>query len=662
MIIATAGHVDHGKTSLVRHLTGVDTDRLAEEKRRGLSISLGYAYWRPDKVTTVGFIDVPGHRRFINNMISGITGIDIGMLIVAADDGPMPQTREHIDVMQLLGVSRYILVISKCDRADPTRVAAVSADAAALLPDGTPVYLVSNTTGEGIDALRDGLAAIARDWRARAAAGSFRLSVDRAFHLQGHGLVLTGTVASGSVGVGDTLILQPQQKPLRVRSIHAQDTESVTGSAGQRCAINVTGDIHKDDVERGDWLCDESCIATTTRFDARIRLLDDAAFPLKHLAKVKLHIGAKQIEARLVILKNEQASDRRIAPGEYAYAQFVVERPVLCCHGDRILLRDYGETATLGGGMVLDPFGAVKHRSSMERVRFLTAMTHEKIDDAIESALSVDGTVLDYDALLSAWNQDRGKRPGRLIRGIARIDTSDGQLWVTSSRWTETLQAIRDALASIHRQHPDRTGIEQNMLARRALPPEDRRLFSPALAQLEASGDVRLLSGLVAAADFIADRPGEDDKAWSIVASTLAQHGLQIPGLAQLRDDSGLQASVLNQLLEVARRDGRVIRIHKERYADVTTVRTIADAVLFLTEGREPLTVAACRDHLGCGRNVLIDVLEYFDSIGFTRRVGNTRIVLDRNLPAERFSGATRQPITKRKSDVPGGAPGLQNQ
>jgi selenocysteine-specific elongation factor len=658
LIIATAGHVDHGKTSLVRQLTGVDTDRLDEEKRRGLSISLGYAYWRPDDDTTIGFIDVPGHRRFINNMISGISGIDVGLLVVAADDGPMPQTREHVDVMNLLGVERYVLVVSKCDRVDDTRVQTVCDAASALLPAGTPIYRISNTTAAGIAELRAALANLARASMDRKAGGHLRMSIDRAFHLQGRGLVMTGTIASGSVATGDTVILQPHRKPLRVRSIHTQDAPASSGQAGERCALNVTGDVHKDEIERGDWLSGEGCIDTTHRFDVRLQLLPDAAFPLKHLSTVKLHIGAKHLEARLVLLQNDVSRGSRINPGESMYAQLVTDRPILCCHGDRFLIRDYGETATLGGGMVLDPHGAEKRRSSAARLSFLAAMETDDIEEAIRAALEDEHAILDYDNLLRAWNLDPRQKPGRLLRDIARVDTADGPLWLAKSRWADILQSITDALGDFHRQHAAQPGIEQGLLSRTALRPADRRLFSPAIAELESSGAVRLVNGLVAASGFTVARAGQDDPGWMAVATCLEQHGVQIPGLTQLRSETRLPGPALNALLEAARRDGRLVRVNSDRYAGPETINVFARAILTLTEGGQPLTVAACRDYLGCGRNVLIDVLEYFDSIGFTRRTGNARIVLDRDF----LTSAAMHRITTRKSDVPGGAPGLQNQ
>jgi selenocysteine-specific elongation factor len=330
LIIATAGHVDHGKTSLVRNLTGVETDRLEEEQRRGLSINLGYAYTRLDDETVLGFIDVPGHRRFINNMISGISGIDLGLLVVAADDGPMPQTREHLQVMHLLGVKHYLLVVSKCDRVDEHRLEEVCQESAALLPSDTPLYKVSNTTGIGINELRSELERHARLCKGQGTTGHFRMSIDRAFHLQGRGLILTGTITSGTITKGDAVVLQPQREVLRVRGIHTQDAPAALGKVGERCALNVSGTVHKDDIARGDWVASKSGIDTTSRFDTRVQLLPEAAFALKHLSEVKLHIGAKHLKARLMLLQNEGASPSRQQPGETALVQFVTDRPVLC--------------------------------------------------------------------------------------------------------------------------------------------------------------------------------------------------------------------------------------------------------------------------------------------------------------------------------------------
>jgi len=637
LIVATAGHVDHGKTSLVKNLTGIETDRLAEEQRRGLSINLGYAYWRPDDDTVVGFIDVPGHRRFINNMISGISGIDVGMLVVAADDGPMPQTHEHLQVMNLLGVEHYLLVVSKCDRVDEQRLEQVCSEASALLPENTPLFTVSNTTGAGVDKLRTELERQARRWTARAASGHFRMSVDRAFHLQGRGLILTGTIASGTINNGASIVLQPQQKILRVRGIHTQDAPAKHANAGERCALNVSGDIHKDDIERGDWVASEACIGTSSRFDARIRLLADAAFPLKHLAEVKLHIGAKHLKARLLLLRRKDASASRIRPGETALAQLVTERPILCCHGDRFLLRDYGETATLGGGIVLDPRGLQYRKSSTTRLAFLTAMEHVDIETAIRAALDAENYTLDYNAMLMSWNIDPRERPGEGLGATAKIKTSDGEFWLAESRWSEVKRTVLNTLLKLHRSEAAQTGVTPTNLMRAALSADQQRLFLQAVTELVESGDILLSNGLLSARGHQATSSVQDDSDWLTIAACLQQHGRQIPKLAQLAEECGLAKTALERSLNRAQRDRRLIKVNSQRYAETSLLYDFAQAALTLTENKKNLTVTEFRDHSGCGRNVLVEVLEYFDTIGFTRRVGNARIVLDRGLPDKQF-------------------------
>jgi selenocysteine-specific elongation factor len=637
LIIATAGHVDHGKTSLVRNLTGVETDRLEEERRRGLSISLGYAYWRPDSRTTIGFIDVPGHRRFINNMISGISGIDLGLLVVAADDGPMPQTREHLQVMSLLGVDSYVLAVSKCDRVSEQRIDAVCAEMESLLPEDTSAFRISNITGGGIDELRSHLEKRARDRIGRSAKGPFRMSVDRAFTLQGVGLVVTGTIASGVVETGENLLLQPQGIALRVRSVHTQDKPSPAGRAGERCALNVSGNVHKDDIERGDWVVAKNSIEPTARFDTRIHLLPDAPFPLKNLAGVKLHIGAKHCAARLLLLNDGDTRQSRLRPGESAFAQILTERPIHCCHGDRFLLRDNGETATLGGGIVLDPRGPNVRRSSTSRIAYLAAMAQNDVRQAISDTLSDTRRVLDYDAMLHAWNLDPDDRPGGDLSDIARIETDQGELWLAESRWSKLKEQILESLRDYHERQPDKPGVQLKKLASMTLARDEQRLFQPAVVQLIRSGDMVLKDGLLSASGFETRLDEQDDRDWQAISAYLRMSGRQIPGFSRLRDECGLDKTQFEQCLNRALRDRRIVKITPERYAETSVVNEFAQGVLNLTRDKPTLTVAELRDLMGCGRNVLIEILEYFDSLGFTRRTGNSRIVLDRSLPGKQF-------------------------
>ncbi|HEX6735669.1 MAG TPA: selenocysteine-specific translation elongation factor, partial [Azonexus sp.] len=348
MIIGTAGHIDHGKTTLVKALTGVDCDRLKEEKARGITVDLGYAY-----TATLGFIDVPGHEKLVHNMLAGATGIDFALLVIAADDGPMPQTREHLEIVELLGIRQGAVALTKSDLCSPARLAEATAEIAELLAGtalaGAPVFPVAATTGGGIAELRAHLEAAAADCARRPAAGGFRLAIDRCFTLSGAGTVVTGTAFAGTVAVGDQLLLTPPGRPVRVRSLRVQDAPAEAGQAGQRIALALAG-IEKTDVARGQWLVAPALHAPVRRFDARLRVL--AGQPaLKHWSQVHLHLGAEDVPARVGLLGVDQ-----LAPGTEGWAQLLLERDIGALAGDRFILRDAGARHSVGGGVVLDIF------------------------------------------------------------------------------------------------------------------------------------------------------------------------------------------------------------------------------------------------------------------------------------------------------------------
>src|SRR5215475_1016714 len=374
MIIGTAGHIDHGKTALVRALTGVDADRLPEEKARGITIDIGFAYRPVAGGETLGFVDVPGHERFVHNMLAGAIGVDFVLLVVAADDGPMPQTREHLQILDLLGLRQGIVALSKADLVSPERLAEVTRQMTALLAGtglaSAEIMPVSSLTGAGIAELEGRMLAAAANLPPRSAAGRFRLAVDRSFTLSGVGTVVTGTVFAGQVSAGDRLLLSPSGTEARVRGIHAQNRQAERGRAGQRCAINIAGpQIDKDSVQRGDWLVDPAAHAPTDRFDACLRLLPTEVRPLRHWTPVHLHLGAAHLPARVALLDTEA-----LAPGETALAQVVTDRSIGTLHGDRLILRDQSAQRTVGGGLVLDPWPPARGRRRPQRLATLRAL------------------------------------------------------------------------------------------------------------------------------------------------------------------------------------------------------------------------------------------------------------------------------------------------
>ncbi len=354
MIIGTAGHIDHGKTALVKALTGVDGDRLKEEKARGITIDLGFAYLPVAGHRTLGFIDVPGHERFVHTMLAGASGIDFALLVVAADDGVMPQTLEHLAIIDLLGIRRGLVALTKTDVASPERVADVTARirqaTAGTMLEGADIMPVSSLTGQGIDALRMRLEAAADETADRSNEARFRLAVDRVFTLQGVGVVVTGTVLSGSVHIGDRVLLSPSGLAARVRSIHAQNKPADIGRAGDRCALNLAGDgISKESIHRGDMVLDPELHAPTDRIDARLRLLPSEVKPIKQWFPARLHHASAEVGAHIVLL-----GDEPIQPGAAADVQIVLDRPIAAAVSDRFVIRDVSAQRTIGGGHFIE--------------------------------------------------------------------------------------------------------------------------------------------------------------------------------------------------------------------------------------------------------------------------------------------------------------------
>ena len=374
MIVATAGHIDHGKTLLVKALTGIDADRLPEEKRRGLTIDLGFAYRHLGGDAVLGFIDVPGHEKFVRNMLAGVSGIDFALLIVAADDGPMPQTEEHLAILDLLGVRIGAIAITKIDRVAPQRLAEATEEVGVLLAGTTleaaPVFPLSAMTGDGMAALQDHLEAAALAFDMRRDDGNFRLAIDRSFTIAGAGLVVTGTVYAGRVSVGDRLLLSPAGTPVRVRAIHAQNRDAAQGRAGERCALNITGSgIGRHSAHRGDWILAEPAHAPVRRLDATLGLLGSEQRALRHWTPVHLHLAAVAVTGRVAVLEGGS-----IAPGKSGLVQLVLDEPIGALSGDRFILRDQSARRTIGGGRIIDPFSPARGRARPERITVLRQM------------------------------------------------------------------------------------------------------------------------------------------------------------------------------------------------------------------------------------------------------------------------------------------------
>ena len=601
MIVATAGHVDHGKTSLVKALTGVDTDRLPEEKRRGLTIDLGFAYTQ-----SIGFVDVPGHERFVHNMLCGVAGIDFVLLVVAADDGPMPQTREHLAILDLLAVSRGAVALTKIDRVGRERVEEVTGEIAALLTPtvlaGMPVFPVSTVSGDGLDALKAFLANAASDTGVRDSRGNFRLSVDRCFAIAGAGLVVTGTAMSGEVAVGDEVRALLAGTGARVRAIHAQNRAAPRGRAGQRLALNLAGLEGKAPIARGDWIVAGAVPPPVRRIDARLRTVSESL--IKHWMPVHVHLGAADVLARVAVLK-----EKEIRPGESQLVQLVLERPIGAVRGDRFIVRDQSARRTIGGGAVIDVFPPPRGRTRPERLAWLAAM---EIDD--------DSVALDALLAQSPAGVD-------LARFAANRNLPAASGWRFSDlHWRALREKALANLAAWHARAPDAVGpaedrvVEGTRIPRDAVLALTEELVREGIVVRESLG-VRLSTHRV-------ELSPPDAALWNQVEPLLEQAGLRPPTLTELGALAGTDPRKLDAALSRLTRHGLVVRVSKNRFFLPSAVKELERMVEDVARNRGALTAAAFRDRSGIGRNLTIEVLEFFDRIKFTRRVGDARVLM----------------------------------
>jgi selenocysteine-specific elongation factor len=643
LIVATAGHVDHGKTSLVRALTGVDTDRLPEEKKRGLTIDLGFAYLPLAGAATIGFVDVPGHERFIHNMLSGVAGIDFALLVVAADDGPMPQTREHLAILDLLGVAQGAVALTKMDRAGAARVDEVKALIAALLAPTAlaraPVFPLSVVSGAGVDALKAHLEAAARALQPRGSEGNFRLSVDRCFSIAGAGRVVTGTAVSGEIAVGDTIRILRAGATARVRSIHAQNAAVTRARAGQRCALNLAGVDGKSPIERGDWVVAGTPPPAVRKFDARLRVLADEAKPLAHWTPVHVHLGAADVTGRVALLEGPS-----IAPGDAGLAQLVLDRPLGALRGDGFILRDQSARRTLAGGRVIDVFPPVRGRARPERLAVLAAQSLDDPAAALEQLLAQAPEGVE----LRRFAMNRNLTPAAAASLYARVPMQQAADRGFSPRqWAALRGRALAALETWHRRAPDSAG-----------PPEDRLLEGSGLRlprdAVSALADALLREGAIVREGAGMRLPGHriqlsgaDAALWQQAAALLERSDLRPPSVAELAAKLDMDARRLDTALSRLERHGLLVRVSKTRFFLPDTLRRLEAIAEDEARASGAITAAAFRDRAGIGRNLTIELLEFFDRIKFTRRKGDAHVLLRE---------------TRGRESHPGGAPGLQIQ
>jgi selenocysteine-specific elongation factor len=626
MIVGTAGHIDHGKTTLVRALTGVDTDRLKEEKARGISIELGFAYTPLTSGDVLGFVDVPGHERLVHTMAAGACGIDFALLVIAADDGVMPQTREHVAILQLFGVTRGAVALTKVDRVDEARVSDVEVEIEAFLGGtvfrGSPVFRVNaSASGDvGTRVLKEYLEGVAEAFGRRGGGGRlFRLAVDRVFTLPGHGTVIAGTVFSGGVRTGDTITAFPSKTPVRVRSIHSQNRPVEVGHSGERCALNISG-VEKSALKRGDWLADPRALAPTTRIDVRFDLIADTHRTLEAWAPVHFHHGAAHLTAHVVPLEGSTLS-----PGSSGYAQIVFETPICVIPGDRFIVRDAQAIHTLGGGVVLDPFAPSRKRRSPERMRYLHALERMIAGEGLAPLLAEAS----YGVKQSDLVRLTGQSPDRMALpdGVTTVDGTRERYVLLSSAWRGLREQAVHALRKFHVESPDEPGPDVGRLRRIALPQLADDLWHAVIAELTSERTI-LRSGpwLYLPGHAVTLSEGEKKLARKL-QPLIAAGRFNPPWVRDLASAVHEPEDSVRQVLRKQVTQGTVYQVVHDLFYDRQCIDELATVVATLAREHGTVEAAQYRDAVGLGRKRAIQILEFFDRAGHTRRMRDSRVL-----------------------------------
>ncbi|WP_299998925.1 selenocysteine-specific translation elongation factor [uncultured Cedecea sp.] len=608
MIIATAGHVDHGKTTLLHALTGVNADRLPEEKKRGMTIDLGYAYWPQPDGRIIGFIDVPGHEKFLSNMLAGVGGIDHALLIVACDDGVMAQTREHLTLLQLTSQPTVTVVLTKADKVSAERIEEVRAEVSTLLEgqEIAPVFVTAATTGSGIPELRQHIQQLSE--QPHPCSHRFRLAIDRAFTVKGAGLVVTGTALSGEVSVGDSLWLTGANQPMRVRGLHAQNQQTPYARAGQRIALNISGNAEKTDITRGDWLLSEPPRQATERVIVELHSL----IPLSQWQPLHIHHAARHITGRVSLL-------------EGTLAELVLDTPLWLAENDRLVLRDISARTTLGGARALLLHAPRRGKRQPAFLHWLTTLATAKTDEQVLNAqLTRSAVILDDFAwarqLTASGLQQITSRPGYFQAGNQLLSQEMANCWQ---------QKLLDTLARYHQQHDDQPGPGRERLRRMALPSEDEGLVLALIEQLRTTGQVINHQGWLHLPDYEPQFSAEQQVLWNKVCLLLGEEAWWVRDLAKA---TGSDDNTMRQLLRFAAQQGEVTAFVKDRYYRHDQIKKFASLIRKRDQDQGATSAADFRDSLGVGRKLAIQILEYFDREGFTRRLGNKHVLRDSSL------------------------------
>ncbi|MCD5406928.1 MAG: selenocysteine-specific translation elongation factor [Desulfotomaculum sp.] len=630
IIIGTAGHVDHGKSLLVKALTGVETDRLREEKERGISIELGFAALTLPSGRRAGIVDVPGHERFIKNMLAGAAGLDLVLLVIAADEGVMPQTKEHFAILQLLKIKAGIVVLTKTDLVDADWLDLMQEEVRDLLTStilaGAPVMPVSSVTKKGLPELLRTIDTLVAEVQEKPVAGPACLPVDRVFSVTGFGTVVTGTLVAGKLATGDQVEIMPTQIATRVRGLQVHDQKTASARAGQRVAVNLSG-VETAQIKRGSVLSTSGVLVPTYRLDAKLYLLKNTKKPLQHRARVRLHLGTAEIFGRVILLDRDE-----LIPGEQAYVQLYLEVATVATKGERFVIRSYSPMFTIGGGAIIDVNPPRRRRFQPTVLEALVTKEKGTPSELVLQYLAVpqmpvlitelaEVVTLTVDEIAQALAKLSAQNKVKIINADSK------KMAVLANHYKQWCLEITPVLAEHHKKHPLRSGYPKEELRSRLFPAQNIKLFQYLLQAMQQDGILKLAAQTIALPDFTGQPTGEAANMIAQIEDKLKSNLFQPPGWAEIIKQTGLDPETAAEYLAYLSRVGKIRQITEDIYLHIDIFNQAKEKIIDYLAKEKTISVGEARDLLQTSRKYILPLLEYFDRERLTRRLEDKRVL-----------------------------------
>jgi len=631
IILGTAGHVDHGKTALIKALTGIDTDRLKEEKERGITIELGFAPLTLMNGQKIGIVDVPGHEKFVKNMVAGAGGIDLVVMVIAADEGVMPQTREHLEICELLGINRGLVALTKTDMVDEDWLALVQEDIRAFLEgtflESSPIIPLSSITGAGLPDFLTALGEIISTLDERTDSGLFRLPVDRVFTMKGFGTVVTGTLASGRIKIGDTVEIMPSGAKAKIRGIQIHNEASQVAEVGQRTAINLQG-TNRTTIERGYVLTRVSTFKASSRLDIHMKYLAGAGRKLKNRTLVRFHTGTSETISRIILPERE-----RIEPGEETYAQIIPKTPVVAMSGDRFVIRSYSPITTVGGGEIIDPLAKKRRKHTMpgEEERLHRGTGREKTDIILERT-GLDG--IPSQSLSIRTGLSPGEQEKILENMLSKKDAllldRDERRVVSSRIYRDFQDRVTSAVEAYHKKHPLKEGLSREELRTTLGGYIDSRLFNKAIRDLEDNGKIVAEKENVRIEGYRVNLKDEEARLREEIASIYRDSGLTPPSTKEIMEKFSKERETVTNILAVMTNAKALVRVNEDLYFYKESIDRLKKDYreLLIRDGKA--SPASFKVMTGLSRKFIIPLMEFFDKTKLTIRVKDHRILREK--------------------------------